>query len=63
MKMQKPEMFFFIPSGKVHAIGNGILLAEIQQTSDITYRIYDYNRKGTVGKNQGTSYQTGIRCY
>ena len=34
----------YIPSGKVHAIGGGILLAEIQQTSDITYRIYDYNR-------------------
>ncbi|MFA5327211.1 MAG: type I phosphomannose isomerase catalytic subunit [Prolixibacteraceae bacterium] len=35
---------FFIPAGRVHAIGKGILLAEIQQTSDITYRIYDYNR-------------------
>ena len=35
----------FIPSGKVHAIGKGILLAEIQQSSDITYRLYDYNRK------------------
>jgi mannose-6-phosphate isomerase len=35
---------FYIPSGRVHAIGAGVLLAEIQQTSDITYRIYDYNR-------------------
>lgn len=35
---------FFIPTGLVHAIGGGILLAEIQQTSDITYRIFDYNR-------------------
>lgn len=35
---------FFIPAGLVHAIGKGILLAEIQQSSDITYRIYDYNR-------------------
>lgn len=34
----------YIPSGRVHAIGGGITLAEIQQTSDITYRIYDYNR-------------------
>ncbi|MBN2519562.1 MAG: class I mannose-6-phosphate isomerase [Bacteroidales bacterium] len=41
---------FFMPSGRIHAIGSGILLAEIQQTSDITYRIYDYNRKGTDGK-------------
>jgi len=35
---------FYIPTGRVHAIGAGILLAEIQQTSDVTYRIYDYNR-------------------
>ncbi|MCF7561458.1 class I mannose-6-phosphate isomerase [Sabulilitoribacter multivorans] len=35
---------FYIPTGRVHAIGGGILLAEIQQTSDVTYRIYDYNR-------------------
>lgn len=35
---------FTIPTGRVHAIGAGVLLAEIQQTSDITYRIYDYNR-------------------
>lgn len=34
----------YIPAGRVHAIGKGILLAEIQQTSDVTYRIYDYNR-------------------
>lgn len=35
---------FYIPTGRVHAIGAGVLLAEIQQTSDITYRIYDYYR-------------------
>lgn len=40
---------FFIPAGRVHAIGKGILLAEIQQTSDITYRIYDYNRRDDKG--------------
>lgn len=34
----------YIPAGRVHAIGAGVLLAEIQQTSDITYRIYDYDR-------------------
>ncbi len=42
---------FYIPTGRVHAIGAGVLLAEIQQTSDITYRIYDYDR---VDKNTGT---------
>lgn len=40
---------FFIPAGRVHAIGAGILLAEIQQTSDVTYRIYDFNRKDSEG--------------
>jgi mannose-6-phosphate isomerase len=41
---------FFIAPGIVHAIGAGVLLAEIQQTSDITYRIYDWDRPGTNGK-------------
>lgn len=40
---------FFINPGTVHAIGEGVLLAEIQQTSDITYRIYDYNRPDVDG--------------
>ena len=35
---------FYIPAGRVHAIGKGIVVAEIQQTSDVTYRIYDYER-------------------
>ena len=43
---------FFIPSGRVHAIGAGILLAEIQQTSDITYRIYDWDRVDEKGKSR-----------
>lgn len=43
---------YYIPSGRVHAIGAGVLLAEIQQTSDITYRIYDYNRKDLNGKER-----------
>lgn len=40
---------FFTPAGRVHAIGAGIVLAEIQQTSDITYRIYDWGRKTSKG--------------
>lgn len=42
----------FINTGKVHAIGGGILLAEIQQTSDITYRIYDWDRVDKEGKSR-----------
>ncbi|MBO5048606.1 MAG: class I mannose-6-phosphate isomerase [Clostridia bacterium] len=41
---------YFIPSGMVHAICRGILIAEIQQNSNITYRVYDYNRRGADGK-------------
>ncbi|MFK8271574.1 type I phosphomannose isomerase catalytic subunit [Capnocytophaga stomatis] len=40
---------FFINTGKVHAIGGGIIVAEIQQTSDITYRVYDFNRRDKNG--------------
>ena len=40
---------FFLPAGRLHAIGAGNLLAEIQQTSDITYRVYDYGRKDADG--------------
>ncbi|APG59494.1 type I phosphomannose isomerase catalytic subunit [Christiangramia salexigens] len=42
----------FINTGKVHAIGGGVLLAEIQQTSDITYRIYDWDRVDDEGKGR-----------
>ncbi|HLP72702.1 MAG TPA: type I phosphomannose isomerase catalytic subunit [Bacteroidales bacterium] len=42
----EPGDVFFTPAGRVHAIGKGIVLVEIQQTSDITYRIFDWNRKG-----------------
>jgi mannose-6-phosphate isomerase len=40
---------FYIPAGRVHALGPGLLLAEIQQTSDTTYRIYDWDRIDAVG--------------
>lgn len=41
---------FFLPAGRIHAICGGCFIAEIQQTSDITYRIYDYGRLGLDGK-------------
>lgn len=49
--VQKSDAIY-IPSGRVHAIGKGIVLAEIQQTSDVTYRIYDYNRVDKDGKKR-----------
>ncbi|MDD3080010.1 MAG: mannose-6-phosphate isomerase [Paludibacter sp.] len=43
---------FFIPAGLVHAIGKGVVVAEIQESSDITYRIYDYKRVDAQGKER-----------
>lgn len=48
-KVQSGDVFY-IPTGQVHAIGKGITLCEIQQSSDITYRIYDWDRSGDDGK-------------
>ena len=45
-----PGDVFYMPAGRIHAIGGGCFLTEIQQTSDLTYRIYDYNRLGLDGK-------------
>lgn len=48
----EPGDIYFMPAGRVHAIGAGVLLAEIQQTSDITYRIYDWDRVDDSGKGR-----------
>ncbi len=50
-KVKKGDSYF-INTGKVHAIGAGVLLAEIQQTSDITYRIYDWDRVDAQGNSR-----------
>jgi mannose-6-phosphate isomerase len=54
LNIERPEPgdTFFIPAGTVHAIGSGIVLAEIQQTSDVTYRIYDWGRKNEKGESR-----------
>ncbi|WP_298780935.1 type I phosphomannose isomerase catalytic subunit [uncultured Fretibacterium sp.] len=46
----QPRDAFFIPAGTVHAIGGGILLAEVQQSSNLTYRLFDYGRLGPDGR-------------
>jgi mannose-6-phosphate isomerase len=48
----EPENVFFLPAGRVHAIGAGCFVAEIQQTSNVTYRIYDYRRKDKNGNER-----------
>ncbi|WP_420572382.1 type I phosphomannose isomerase catalytic subunit [Kordia sp.] len=50
-EVQKGDVYF-LPTGRIHAIGGGIVLAEIQQTSDITYRIYDWNRVDAQGNSR-----------
>lgn len=48
----KKDDVYFIPAGRVHTIGKGLLLAEIQQTSDVTYRIYDFDRVDSQGNKR-----------
>jgi len=50
-KVQAGDVFY-IPAGRVHTIGKGILLAEIQQSSDVTYRIYDFDRVDAAGNKR-----------
>lgn len=52
---------FFIPAGKVHSIGKGNLVAEIQQTSDITYRIYDFDRTDKDGKQRELHHEQALK--
>lgn len=49
VKIKKGDVFF-IPAGTLHAIGKGALIAEVQQNSNLTYRVYDYGRRGADGK-------------
>ena len=51
VKVQKDDVFFVTP-GTVHAIGSGILVAEIQESSNLTYRLYDYDRKDSKGNKR-----------
>jgi mannose-6-phosphate isomerase len=50
-QVEKGELYY-LPAGRVHAIGQGVMLAEIQQTSDVTYRVYDYDRIDKVTGKQ-----------
>ena len=52
MSKQLEGDVFFLPAGRVHTIGKGLCIAEIQQTSDITYRIYDFDRVDANGNKR-----------
>ena len=53
---------FFLPAGRIHAIGTGCFLAEIQQTSDVTYRIYDFKRKDKDGHYRQLHTKEAAEC-
>lgn len=58
----KADDCFFLPAGRIHAIGTGCFLAEIQQTSDVTYRIYDFKRKDKDGNYRQLHTQEASEC-
>ena len=57
-----PGDFIFIPSGRLHAIGAGLLIFEIQQNSDTTYRVFDWNRTGLDGKPRALHIAESLQC-
>ena len=57
-----PGDVFFLPAGRVHAIGKGCFVAEIQQSSDSTYRIYDYNRLGLDGRPRALHIDSALQA-
>ncbi len=57
----KPGEWFFIEAGTVHAIGKGVIIAEVQQNSNLTYRLYDYGRVGADGKPRELHVEKGVK--
>jgi len=58
----RTDSFIFIPSGRIHAIDRGNLIFEIQQNSDTTYRLYDWNRLGTDGRPRKLHISESLAC-
>lgn len=58
----RPGDCIFIPAGTVHALGEGVLLAEVQQSSDITYRLHDWNRLGPDGRPRPLHIEASLEC-
>jgi mannose-6-phosphate isomerase len=58
----KKDDFVYTPAGTVHGVGRGCVTYEIQQATDITYRLYDYHRVDTDGKERPMNFEEGVRC-
>lgn len=56
----RPGDCVFLPAGTVHAVGGGVLIAEIQQTSDATFRLFDWNRRDAAGKSRQLHIEEGF---
>jgi mannose-6-phosphate isomerase len=58
----RPGDCVFLPAGTVHAVGGGVLMAEVQQTSDATFRLFDWNRRGANGQMRQLHIEEALAC-
>jgi mannose-6-phosphate isomerase len=58
----RPGDCLFLPAGTVHAVGGGVLLAEVQQTSDATFRLFDWNRRDAQGRSRELHVEQAMAC-
>jgi mannose-6-phosphate isomerase len=58
----QPGDCLFLPAGTVHAVGGGVLIAEVQQTSDATFRLFDWNRKDSNGQSRKLHIEEALAC-
>jgi mannose-6-phosphate isomerase len=58
----QPGDCVFLPAGTVHAVGGGVLMAEVQQTSDATFRLFDWNRRDAQGKSRPLHVEESLGC-
>ncbi len=57
-----PGECYYIPAGTVHALGNGVLIAEVQQSSDVTFRLHDWNRTDAQGNRRPVHIEQAMEC-
>src|SRR5437588_8024498 len=58
----RPGDCLFLPAGTVHAVGGGVLMAEVQQTSDATFRLFDWNRRDAQGRSRQLHVEEALAC-
>src|SRR5207248_4186771 len=58
----RPGDCVFLPAGTVHAVGGGVLMAEVQQTSDATFRLFDWDRRDAQGKSRTLHVEEALAC-